>query len=496
VRTVADPGFRIAAAAAASLLVGTIARVASAQHAEVEAWSAAQSYTVRSPWGQPLVTRRRFTQTLGLGIYDLLGTDRATGPQLSLVTRLRVDSDFGQDSAERDPTQPARYVPGLAETPFDLMVGYLEAKNLAGGWLGGKLGRQYVVDALGWWSFDGGLLRVSTPAYARVEAYGGYEQRGGLRTLATSRFAADGVYRGSRDDLADDQWPSYLQTAELAPAWGAALETTDLGWLHARVGYRKVWNRDRVRVNPFSVAGAPVETFSESRVSTERAGGALWLGDARWGAVTGNAVYDLVSQIWSQRAIGVDVYATRRVTLGIAYDDYTPTFDGDSIWNWFARDAMTTLEGRGSWQVSRRLSASATTGVRQFRSADAPEDGSRRVASDALGSLAVQYGWASGTASLATVTEAGQSGHRAGADLSTTQFFAGGLYDTLLVVSLYDWRDALRAGRDATSFTYVLGGGVSPVDQTRFGVEWEHTMNRLVGHRFRLLGTLTVAVLP
>ncbi len=51
-------------------------------------------------------------------------------------------------------------------------------------------------DVLGWWSFDGALLRVTTPYYVQLEAYGGLEQRGGL-PLSTSRFERQGIWRGS-----------------------------------------------------------------------------------------------------------------------------------------------------------------------------------------------------------------------------------------------------------------------------------------------------------
>jgi len=36
----------------------------------------------------------------------------------------------------------------------------------------------------------------------------------------------------------------------------------------------------------------------------------------------------------------------------------------------------------------------------------------------------------------------------------------------------------------------VLGGGVLPLQNTRLGIEWEHSINRLVGQRFRLLASL------
>ena len=93
------------------------------------------------------------------------------------------------------------------------------------------------------------------------------------------------------------------------------------------------------------------------------------------------------------------------------------------------------------------------------------------------------------------MAELGKRGHRVGGDVTTTKEFDNGYYDALVVLSVYDWADELRPNRDATSFTYVLGGGVTPFDRTRFGVEWEHSMNRLVGQRFRVLATLDLTVM-
>src|SRR6185295_20359055 len=101
----------------------------------------------------------------------------------------------------------------------DLMMAYVEGRGYADGLVGFRLGRQYVVDALGFWSFDGGLVRLTTPAYFTVEGYGGFEQRGGLPLLATSRFEADGVYRGDRTSMGLVTWPAYLDEARLAPAY-------------------------------------------------------------------------------------------------------------------------------------------------------------------------------------------------------------------------------------------------------------------------------------
>src|SRR5262249_54890648 len=113
--------------------------------------------------------------------------------------------------------------------------------------------------------------------------------------------------------------------------------------------------------------------------------------------------------------------------------------------------------------------------------------------------LGGRYRWADGSLVVNSNAEFGDIGHRVGGDVTTRKTFDNGFYDALLLLSLYDWKDGLRPDRDATSFTYVAGAGVSPgvsfLSNGRFGVEWEHSMNRLVGQRFRVLATLSLTVL-
>jgi hypothetical protein len=118
---------------------------------------------------------------------------------------------------------------------------------------------------------------------------------------------------------------------------------------------------------------------------------------------------------------------------------------------------------------------------------------------DIIGSLGGGYRWNDGSVSARSVLETGERGHRVGGDVTTKKTFDAGYYDTLVVLSLYDWQDSLRPDRYATSFAYVLGAGVSPgidvLNTARLGVEWEHAMNRLVGQRYRVLATLDFSVL-
>ncbi|MBX3184531.1 MAG: hypothetical protein KIT72_02655 [Polyangiaceae bacterium] len=497
------------ALAVATLLSASLtASLASGYEAEVTARSDAQFYTLQSPYGDPLLRRRRYTQTLGLTVYDITGSYEPGAPQLSARALLRMDADFGQDARERSPSTPDRYIPGLEQAPLDLMYAYVEGRGYLGGLLGFRAGRQYVVDALGWWSFDGGLAKLSTPAYFNVDIYGGFEQRGGLPWLSTSRFEAQGVYRGDRSGLAAGDWPSFLDQSTPAPAYGFALESSGVHFLSTRLSYRKVINRDEVRLTPFDDGSGAIQVMKGDRVSSERLGYAARVSHESLGSLHGEAVYDLYNQLVSELSGGIDAYVTERLTLGASYDYYLPTFDGDSIWNWFSHNGQTTLSGRAVLELSRRFDVALSGGARLYttdgdpvtygayqRSSQLADRESIKTLVDHFGDVSGGYRWPSGSVHLGALAETGQRGHRYGADLTTRQRFDQGRYDTLLVLSLHDWEDGLRPQRSATSVGYVAGLGHELIEETRVGLEWEHHTSRLVGQRYRVLATLDLTLL-
>lgn len=481
---------------------------AHAYQAEIDATLDAQFYSLQSPYGSPLVQRRRYTQTLALNLYDIQADRTPLGPQLSFKSRLRLDSDFGQRPEERNPDSSS-YIPGLVEAPIDIMYAYLDGQRYLDGYLGFRLGRQYVVDSLGFWSFDGADFVLTTPAYIAIEAYAGFEQRGGLPMLSTSRFEAGGVSRGDRSGLGFGQSPSYLQENKLAPAYGFAIESTGVHFLHSRFTYRKVINRDAVLVSPFLDNGGGLTYALGDRTSSERLGYSLRADKSDIGAALGSVVYDLYNQRITQYNVGLDWYTTDRVVFGANLDYFLPTFDGDSIFNWFAHRGTTSATGRADIAFSRQVEVAASGGVRLFStegdtstyatSRSAPNLNQSTVSRDYLGSLGGRYRFWDGSLALNTMAESGDAGHRYGGDLTGRKLFDGGYYDSLAVLSLYDWEDALRPDRSATSFSYVLGGGISPnfllFSRGRVGLEWEHTMNHLVGQRYRMLATLNFSVL-
>lgn len=483
----------------------SVAAPARAYETEVDASISAQYYTLSSPWGDPELRRRRYTETLGLAVWNIQGEDNPRGPRLSFQSRLRLDADFGQSSAERELRNPA-YIPGLEQAPLDLMYAYLEGQRYLGGHVGFRLGRQYVFDTLGFWSFDGGLVTVTTPLNLLFEAYGGLEQRGGgLNWLGTRRYEAQGVYRGDRTGYDAAYYPLFLDESKVAPAAGVAVEAWGFGVLHSRLSYRKVINRDEVNISPYLDLGDGQFFLSGNRTSSERIGYSLRADSPKLGALNGKLVYDFYNQIFSQYAASADAYLNSRVTVGVSFDRYTPTFDGDSIFNWFSHSPTTSALGRAEVRFSRRFSATLSGGTRWFETEGYSSSYATNPDTSKTGRLfdlsldgGARYDYGRGSLGVRGGGETGRRGHRLGGDITARRRFST-RYDGMCLVSLWDWSDALRPDRDATSFGYVLGAGVTPgpnfFARSRFGVELEHQMNRVVGQRFRALLTLDLTVL-
>ena len=480
---------------------------------EVTADTSAQFYDVRGPTGETILARRRVTTTLGVGAYDLIERpkDAPLGPELSFRARLRYDADYGASAAEADPTRFSSFTPGFSRGPADLMYGYVEGRRFLKGWLGFKVGRQYTTDALGWWSFDGGSVRVTSPYYVAAEAYGGFEVRGGM-PLSSPRFERDGVWRGDRTGFDPALYPSY-QPSSVAPAMGVAIESTGVTWLHGRLSYRRVYNTGSSNVSEFANGLTKPATYDGWRTSSERLGYAV---DATWaehGGAKAGIVYDLYLARVTSMFASVDWFTTDKVTLSLDYDYFQPSFDGDSIWNFFAAEPMNDFGVRGVFDATDNLSLSANAHARMFTVQTAPFTygsgvssspnigplynpnyyPSNGVAFDEGGGLAARYRWGEGLAGVRANGNWGDGGDRVGGDV-----YGERIFETRYVVtgraSLWQWNDKLRPDRDATSFGYVAGVGYVFAPRSRAFFEWEHNMNRIAGQRFRFMLWLTVAV--
>src|SRR5260370_3044456 len=358
-------------AAFATLLAPCVARAADA---EVTSDIAAQFYDVRSPTGETVLMRRRAMATLGVGEYNLLNarTGDAKAGELNCRARLRYDADSGIGVAETRASQPQSFVPGLSQGAVDLMYGYLEGRRFFGGWLGFRLGRQYLTDVLGWWSFDGAEASVTTPYYLRAEGYAGLEQRGGM-AISSPRFEGDGIWRGNRLGYDPALYPA-LQPVNIAPALGVALESTGVTWIHGRLTYRRVNNTGSSNTTEFASGLYPPSSVNQWRISSEKIASAIQASLGKLGGVKGGIVYDLYRSEITSAYASLDVYAGQKVTLSADYDYYVPSFDGDSIWNFFAGEPRSDVGLRGNVDVSDRLSLAANAHARMFTVQTAPFD--------------------------------------------------------------------------------------------------------------------------
>ena len=486
---------------------------ARATDAEATSDTSAQFYDVRSPTGETVLERRRLTTTLGVSVYDLLDHEPGDvrSPELSFRARVRYDADYGINSGEVDHTNFGSFVPGLSQGAVDMMYAYLEGRRFLHGWLGFKLGRQYVTDVLGWWSFDGAEVSTTTPFLVKAEAYGGLEQRGGL-PLSTSRYEADGVWRGDRSGFDPSVYPQF-QPASIAPAFGVALESTGVTWIHGRLTYRRVYDTGSSNLTDYASGLYSPAVYTGGRISSEKLGYAVDASLATLGGAKAGIVYDLYNAEVTSIYASLDAYAGKRLILSADYDYYVPTYDGDSIWNFFAGEPLNDVGLRATWDASDRLSVAGGARVRIYNVQTAPFNPGNGTATSpspnysAVGTYFPSNGhpfddganvsarWKTGetTLTLRGSGSWGDEGDRVGADV-----YAQHVFETRYVASartgVWQWNDKLEPDRSATSFNYVLGLGYRFTRRAQAMVEWEHDINPLVGQRFRLMLWLTLAV--
>lgn len=461
---------------------------------EVTGDTAVQWYDTRSPSGQTVLTRRRLTTTIGVSGYDLLRDDTDEGrprsgltkdgrlaPMLTFRSRLRYDADYGAEAAEANVRDPNRYVPGFERGPVDLMYAYVEGRHLPVAPLSFRLGRQIQMDALGYWQMDGAALRLDLIRYLAIEGYGGLEVRSGF-PMSNGRAERDGVWRGSREGMDPGAFRSYVDSG-LAPAYGAALESSGIDFMHARVAYRHVDSTGTVTTNPFTG-----ESTTGTRLSQERLAFALDFTSPDVGGIKTGLVHDLLTGRVSSSFVSLDAYASKKVTLSADWDFYQPTFDGDSIFNFFAVSPMHHGELRSNIQLSDRWSVAGGASARAY---DAIEGSTGDVLVG--GNAGARYVFPSGRVGARGDIARGGGSYRAGGDLFAEKLLEG-RYILTGRLSAWDYRDSLRADRSTATFGYVAGAGYRVGDRSRVMLEFEHNMNRLVGQRYRIVLWLTVAV--
>lgn len=468
-----------------------------AAYAAVDANSRLQLYSIHSPWGSPILSRQRLTHQLALDAFGEPSTPTGSPVNWVFHARLRLDGDYGVTGDERDPNNSAAYIPGLAVAPVDLSYGYLQISGLLRNTSAVSLGRQLFFDELGLWSFDGAKLAFAPGGVFELTGYAGYEQRGGVPLLSTSRYEADGVFRGDREHLPAQTWPGYLNSTALAPAYGLSAQLLTFAWLRARIDYRRVTQHDRVVTLPFADENGHFRTYSASRISSERLGVGLGADLATRASVDGAWVYDLYRRV-SQAHRAQMIYApSNSVRLSAGYDYRLPVFDADSIFNWFG--ARGSILSRLSCRVKLSAHTDVTVsggarilgvGPKQFLTNGL--EGEEASGVDGLFRVDSTYFSRDDSFGSTVSVEAGDAGKR----LVTDGWYRRRLWEqkleTLTQVSAGYWQHPLFPERAQGSILYVLGLRLFPGAKQELGAEWEHVVAEGPYQRFRVLGTAMV----
>jgi len=451
-------------------------------NAEVRAETQAQSYQLRGPYGAPILSYRRLTQTLSLGAQDRSNDPR--GYILTIRARLRIDADFG---AACDPTtdrcldevnqaRGGEFSPLFVRRAVDLPWAYVDLERLGGGPLDLRGGRQLVVDPLGFLLFDGGRARLRLGDRLVFDAYGGLETRAGF-PLANGRYTRDGLVYADRTG-----WDSTLapQVQQRAMAWlvGAAVDLRELGPLSARLAWR-------------TVRGA-------AGVVEEKLGASVDLQVSRRSRLVSEVVYSTPQGLVSWASLAFERASPSGSLLGLEIARSRPVFDLTSIWASFWVDPTDDLRVHGEWPLGRGATLVLAGLVRRY-ALDAATTASLANRGAADGAL-----WAAGATagvsvrrarsdgSVRLTAEHGEVASRAGGDLMARWWLRPGRVRLDAGASVWWTRDVLRPERDLASVGFVAGALLRLGAFADVHLTLEDDINRIVGHRVRAMGVLAL----
>ena len=203
------------------------------------------------------------------------------------------------------------------------------------------------------------------------------------------------------------------------------------------------------------------------------------------GGVKAGFAYDLYVEKLANVFASVDAYASQTLTVSVDYDYFRPTFDADSIFNFFAARPMNDVGVRAAWDPTPRAGLSAGVRGRAFG-----VDGLDPMGG---GTLAGRYRIGEGSLGARGAVDIAGSGDRVGLDV-----YGERTLETRYVLSartgLWQWNDKLRDDRDAVNVGYVLGAGYKLFPRSLLLADFQHDMNRVGGQRFRAMLWLSIAV--
>jgi hypothetical protein len=375
-----------------------------------------QGYQVRGyapSGGSELLTRRRLTQILNLGVYNIEpdawhgdDPDRTARNVVYVDASLRFDTDFGGYMTGRP--QGTDAIREIQQSQVDVLYAFVGGRRM-GGRVDFQLGRQLHFDLVDFYAFDGADALVRATPLLAAEAFGGTEVRGEL-PLSSPMYELDGTSAGARDPATRPD-----QASQLRPLAGAALVLAPDGGfpVTARLAYRRMWAA--------TADEAPGEP--DTGVDDEKLAATASAAFGRRVFLSAGVRYNLLLALFDDEQLALRVRASARQWVGLEMAYLAPTFDGDSIWNVFASGAYRDLRASYELALTDTLKAYARGFARRF---DAGGDTNVDVAGSSTGGARWAGGGSAGLAWRRArgvlrgdgYFDGGEGGRKVGLDLS------------------------------------------------------------------------------
>ncbi len=450
-------GLPLAVAAAAATLSGRAAAV----EFRVEAQTRGDAYQLVTS-GNEVLNRTQLSQYLGLSLFDIEGSGESHWSFTSLF-RFDVDAGLSDDEIERVPT--------MERTHLSIQYAWLEGRDLLGGLLDLRVGRQLLADGLDYLMFDGALVTVNTPWFVGLEVMAGSEVKNEMWGINASQFEVDGTrYIENLEENGE--------TATIA--FGAALVTRNLDYARYRFGYRRY--------------------FSGGAVDQEKIGGAFHQRVVEGVDLNGVVTWDLFNGRFERIQLGGRVRANDANEIEAEYVRTTPSFDGDSIFNIFATYPMNDVNLRWRLYPSKndRIYAGGKLGL-------AGNEGYRGdVLYGDVDTMVIGWGamagWAhgfgprsiDGRVSVDFSFDGGYAGDRMLGDVSGVWAVVPSEWELEARLTALAFDDALQGELNAFSFGYQVGGRYMIDKRAGFAIMAEHNINRLETSQFRVFALIDV----
>ncbi len=441
-----------------------------------------EGYVIVAPGATPrLIRRRRLVQYVNLGVYELLPPTQADqwrrapeDGQIEIVASMRLRHDFGEYLSDAG-TRSGPALESLDGRQIDLLYGYVQGRNI-GGVFDFRAGRQFELSGLDWYAFDGGWVRVKTPAKLGLEVFGGL-QVNGAQAFGWPTWALDGTGGDEPADRAS------------SPMLGAAISVVDVPRVHARLAYRRTFTPAQLNRKILEAGEDGSTEDLASGVDQELVSATV---DLRLfeGVLTPFAALrlNLGTLRMDDISAGAAIAISKRHLIRAQYLRTVPQFDLDSIFNLFAvqpiEDVRISYQIRagGGWTLLGRGS------LRLFRE-QFPE---REVDLGWTAALAVTRQGRRSALRVDTFVQGGEGGTRAGGSVDGQIRVAADRigvdlrayftrYDDDLVEDRSGWGLGLQAGAD-----FQLWKGV------HFTILAEELLTPALTHGFRGLGILSL----